>query len=290
MTKWLILVGVMIIACIVEWIREIVTFKVTHYYVQSGKLNEMNRERRIVFLSDLHNNRYGRNNEKLLTAVKEQNPDLILIGGDMIVAKSSVSTRISEDLCKKLTEICPVYYANGNHEQRMKIYPETYRTKYQEYKKVLINSGVRFLENEHVDLMWDHCLVQISGLEIPREGYKKFQKTTLSLEQMTECLGHVDANKYQILLAHNPIYMDTYLEWGSDLVLSGHLHGGVVRIPGIGGMITPQFHMFPKYSGELTEHDNKTVIVSKGLGTHTVKVRFLNPAELIVLHINGNAI
>lgn len=287
MAKWFILIGVIVFICIAEWIREILTFKITHYDIKSDKLNKLNHERKIIFLCDLHNNRYGKNNEKLLAAVKEQKPDLILIGGDMLVGKPETSTKVAEDFVRKLKEICPVYYANGNHEQRMKIYPEKFGTKYQEYKNAVEQSGVQFLENEHLDLILDTCQVQIHGLEIPREGYKKFRKTVVSLEQIEERIGKADASKYQILLAHNPIYADTYLEWGADLVLSGHLHGGIVRIPGLGGVITPQFRLFPKYSGELTIQDGKYVVVSKGLGTHTIKIRFLNPAEMIVLHLHG---
>lgn len=287
MAKWFVLIGVIVFICIAEWIREIVTFKVTHYDIKSDKLNKLNHERKIVFLCDLHNNRYGKNNEKLLAAVKEQKPDLILVGGDMLVGKPEASTKVAEDFVSKLTEICPVYYANGNHEQRMKIYPEKFGTKYREYKSVVEKSGIQFLENEHIDLMFETLQVQIHGLEIPREGYKKFCKTFVSLDQIEECIGKADVSKYQILLAHNPIYVDTYLEWGADLVLSGHLHGGIVRLPGLGGIITPQFRLFPKYSGELTVKDGKSVVVSKGLGTHTIKIRFLNPAEMIVLHFQG---
>lgn len=287
MTKWLILIGVILVLCIAEWMREIFTFKITHYKIVSEKLNTLIEEKKIVFLTDLHNNCYGKNNEKLLVAVKEQNPDLILIGGDMVVGKPDASTKVAEDFVCKLAEICPIYYANGNHEQRMKINSEKFGTKYQEYKTSIEQSGVQFLENKHVGLMFDTCPVQIHGLEIPRGAYKKFRKTVVPLEQIEECLGRADLSKYQILLAHNPIYADTYLEWGADLVLSGHLHGGVVRLPGIGGIITPQFRLFPKFSGELTVKDGKSVVVSKGIGTHTIKIRFLNPAEIVVLHLQG---
>jgi len=287
MTKWLVLIGVILVLCIVEWMREIFTFQITHYNIISEKLNKLTKEKKIVFLTDLHNNSYGKNNEKLLATVKEQNPDLILIGGDMMVGKPEASTKVAEDFVSKLTEICPVYYANGNHEQRMKIYPEKFGTKYREYKSAVEKSGVQFLENEHIDMMFETLPVQIHGLEIPREGYKKFRRTHVSLEQIEECIGKADSSKYQILLAHNPIYADTYLEWGADLVLSGHLHGGIVRLPGLGGIITPQFRLFPKYSGELTVKDGKSIVVSKGLGTHTIKIRFLNPAEMIVLHYQG---
>ena len=287
MTKWLILIGVIVLICIVEWIREIVTFEITHYNIKSEKLNKLNHERKIVFLSDLHNNHYGKNNEKLLAAVKEQNPTLILIGGDMLVGKADVSSKVAESFVARLTEICPVYYANGNHEQRMKVYPDTYGTSYQEYKDRLIKSGVTFIENENVDFNWDGCQVKIHGLEIPVKFYKKFRKQTLPVDVVREQIGKPKADCYNILLAHNPTYTNTYLKWGADLILSGHFHGGVVRIPKLGGIITPQWHMFPKYSGELTEKDGKHVVVSKGLGAHTLKIRFLNPAEVVVLHLNG---
>ena len=86
-------------------------------------------------------------------------------------------------------------------------------------------------------------------------------------------------------MAHNPVYMEAYKKWGADLVLCGHLHGGIVRIPWLGGVISPQFRLFPKHSGELTKEGEQNMVVSKGLGTHTIKIRFLNMAEVIVLHI-----
>ncbi len=287
MTKWLILIGVIIFICIAEWIREIVTFQVTHYNVTSDKLHDLQNERKIIFLSDLHNNRYGKDNEKLLNVIKKQEPDLIVIGGDMLVGKVNLSSKVAENFVSKLTEICPVYYANGNHEQRMKVYPETYGTMFQEYKDILEKNGVAFVENEYIDLNWDGCQVKIHGLEIPVGFYKKFRKQTLPVDVVRDQIGEAEADCYNILLAHNPTYTKTYLEWGADLVLSGHFHGGVVRIPKLGGIITPQWHMFPKYSGELTKENEKYVVVSKGLGTHTLKIRFLNPAEVVVLHLNG---
>ena len=287
MTKWLILIGVIVLICIVEWIREIVTFEVTHYDIKSDKLNKLNHERKIIFLSDLHNNRYGKNNKKLLAAVKEQNPDLILVGGDMLVGKADVPSKVAEAFVSRLTEICPVYYANGNHEQRMKVYPETFGTAFEEYKNFLVDKGVQFLESKHETLTLDECQVCLYGLEIPVQYYKKFRKQTLPIDVVREQIGEPEDNCYNILLAHNPTYTKTYLEWGADLILSGHFHGGVVRIPKLGGIITPQWHMFPKYSGEMTEKNGKHVVVSKGLGAHTLKIRFLNPAEVIVLHLNG---
>ena len=287
MGKLLIVLGVVLFCCFAEWMREIKTFRVTHYDITSEKLSGLERERVVLFLTDLHNNCYGKENNDLLDAVRLQKPDLILIGGDMVIGKPDSGTDVAERIVSELVKICPVYYANGNHEFRMKLDSTFYKNHYEIYKQRLETVGVQFLENQHVDVLWDCSEVQIHGLEIPREYYKKFQKQTMPSREVVSAIGEADETKYQILLAHNPTYMDAYLEWGADLVLSGHLHGGVVRIPKLGGVITPQFHLFPKYSGELTVEGDKSIVVSKGLGTHTLKVRFLNPAEIVVLHLKG---
>lgn len=287
MTKWSIVIGIILLLCVAEWIRELFTFKITHYEITSDKLHGLKDERTIVFLSDLHSNRYGKDNSRLLDAIRRQKPDFILIGGDMLVGKKRSSTKIAEDFVEQLTAICQVYYANGNHEQRMKLDSYKYGDKYQEYKLHLEQLGVRFIENNHIDCSWDGSQIQIYGLEIPSTAYKKYRKSAVSKEKIEKLIGQADEHKYQILLAHHPMYMESYIQWGADLVLSGHLHGGVVRIPGLGGVITPQLCLFPKYSGELTVEGDTTVVVSKGLGTHTIKIRFMNPAEVVVLHVRG---
>ena len=285
MEKWFILLCVILAICIFEWIREISTFKITHYNITSDKLKELKKPRNILFLTDLHNNSYGKDNVKLLQAIREQNPDMILIGGDMLIGEKGRSFEVAISFITKLVAICPVYYANGNHEQRMKLFPDLYGEGYVEYKERLQKAGVQFLQNEHADLTWDDISVQIYGLEVPYINYHKFKKTTLSKDTLQELLGEADRSKYQILLAHNPVYMETYKKWGADLILCGHLHGGIVRVPGLGGVISPQFQLFPKHSGELTKEGEQTMVVSKGLGTHTIKIRFLNIAEVIVLHM-----
>ncbi|MFR8545685.1 MAG: metallophosphoesterase, partial [[Clostridium] scindens] len=106
-------------------------------------------------------------------------------------------------------------------------------------------------------------------------------------EEIESRVGTADSS-YQILLAHNPAYVAAYRKWGADLILSGHLHGGIVRIPGIGGVIAPDFTLFPKYSGDIYREEDATVVVSKGLGAHSVPIRLLNPAEMVVLVLNGD--
>lgn len=287
MKSVIVVIVILLLVCITEWIRELYTFKVTHYQIKSKKLSRLGRPRKVVVLSDLHNNCFGNQNTKLLNAIRKEAPDLILITGDMLIGKSTVSTDIARDFVMSLPEICKTYYANGNHEQRMKERPEFYGDVYASYKKCLEQRGVIFVENANVLELWDGCKIRIFGLEIPLNYYQKWKKLTLPMDAIEQAIGNSNSDEYQILIAHNPAFMDSYLEWGADLVLSGHLHGGVARIPGIGGIITPQFRLFPKYSGEYTKVNDAAAVVSKGLGTHTLKVRFLNPAEVVVLEIGG---
>lgn len=288
MLKWLLLLFV--IACVIviaEWMREIHTFQITHYDIESPKLKNV-KKRKLILLSDLHNCSYGKENEKLLKAIKEEKPDIILVAGDMLVGKEQVSTETASRFVIKLSEICDTYYANGNHEQRMKENTKRYGDSYRRYKQELCKAKIIYLENEKAELQWESCDVEIHGLEIPSIGYKKFRKVSLPERCIEKSLGKADTSKYQILIAHNPIYMSDYINWGADLIVSGHLHGGVVRIPHWRGIITPQGGLFPKYSGEITKIGDATAVVSKGIGIHTIKVRFLNPAEVVVLHVGGS--
>lgn len=269
--------------------REQRYFKVTHNTVEVSQWECSEPEITLVFLSDLHNKIYGMDNENLFQAIKDVHPDLILIGGDMLVGKKNARYSYEPALrfVSRLPQICPVYYANGNHEQRMKESLQRYENALISYKKQLQEAGVQFLENAHTIHKIRGRNMQITGLELPMETYRKFRKPSLTPADIERCVGKKNGNHYQILLAHNPSGFPAYKAWGADLVLSGHLHGGIVRLPGIGGVITPQAVLFPKYSGEMTKEEGHTIIVSRGLGTHTVNLRFLNEAELVVIHLKG---
>lgn len=269
-----------------ESMRECHVFRMTHYFLKvSGKRGEK-RECKIIFLSDLHNKVYGEKNEILLERIRNEAPDLILIGGDMLIGKKGVSANTALELVQQLPEIAPVYYALGNHEQRMKLKPEKYGNVMSRYKKKLTEAGVHFLENDSAEVSLHDIKLRLTGLEIPMGAYEKWKRTSITSAQVKRLVGPADESRYQILLAHNPVYVPAYEKWGADLVLSGHLHGGVFRIPGWRGIVTPQAALFPKYSGELTMTGRTAVVVSKGLGTHTVNLRLFNHAEVVVLHLN----
>lgn len=290
----LVILGLIIVAVAIEIYRETHSFKVTRYKVRTEKLSGIARDVRLIFLSDLHNWTYGSGNEKLLRSVRREKPDLILVGGDMLVGKEDTPYDTALHLLQELSAICPVVCANGNHEQRMKEDPEKYGGAYAEYKNALKKSGVCILENQSVRIELGDKELVIYGLELPMDSYRRFKKQEIPGEDIKAYLGELPVSKtrnagkgrYTILLAHNPTYMQAYLDWGADMVLSGHLHGGLVRIPGVGGIVTPQGFLFPKYSGEMTREGEQTVIVSRGLGTHTLNIRLFNMPELIFVRLS----
>lgn len=295
---WLVFIFLFVILLIaVEVIRELHIFKATRYEIRSDKFNDENHEAKILFISDLHNWEYGKGNKRLVKAVEDECPDLILIGGDVLVAKKTASFDTALDFVSNLTKLCPVYYALGNHEQRLKERPDDYQASYTAYKNELENRGVKFLENNSASFTISGLKYEISGLELPLDTYRRFKKAEITAETIEQALcgkdeGYLPAKKtigrrgedvYRILLAHNPAYMDAYLKWGTDLVLSGHLHGGLIRLPLLGGVVTPQGFLFPKFSGEMTDVEGQKVVVSRGLGTHTINIRFFNTPELITI-------
>ncbi len=266
--------------------RELKFFKVTRYNLCVPKLSKLDSEKKIVLLADLHNKVYGDENEILLDAILKEKPDVILIPGDMLVGKKKPEFKEAQEFLCKLPKICPVYYSLGNHEQRMKTYPEIYGEHvFTEFKEKLENAGIVFLQNEHITFQEDRLKIDVAGLELPMDTYEKFKHHDVSEKVIEEKIGKASEEKFQILLAHNPVFFSTYKAWGADLTLSGHLHGGIIRIPGLGGMITPQAVLFPKYSGEMTVEGEQAIVVSRGLGTHTINFRIFNPAEVVSIKL-----
>lgn len=237
---------------------------------------------RAVVLSDLHNKRYGRKNEKLLEAIREQKPDFVLVAGDILTAKPGASMEPAIAFLKELKKDYPIYYGNGNHEHRLKLYPEKYGDMGQRYADALKELGISPLVNGHVKLP-EHGIT-IYGAEIDRYYYKRFQVHTMESDYLPKVLGKPLKEDYTILLAHNPDYFPNYAAWGADLTLSGHVHGGVARVPFWGkGVIAPSLCLFPTYDGGIFKEGKHTMLLSRGLGTHTIPVRLFNPGELWVV-------
>lgn len=257
-------------------------FKTVTYTIHSHKLH--NQGFTIAMISDLHNVELGAGNANLLHAIGDAHPDLICIAGDLVLGKKAKSVKPAYEFIKKAIKIAPVYYGLGNHEQRMKKYPEVYGKEYLVFEKKIQKLGVMMLENSSSSLEIKGEQVQITGLALPEEYYQKGKKIQLSLKTMNRLAGKASKERFHILLAHTPRYGDTYLDWGGDLILAGHYHGGMMRLPILGGVISPDFKLFPKYCRGDFHRQDRHLIVSAGLGEHTLPIRIFNPRELVLIH------
>ena len=285
-----------------EWERN--KLKIFEYNLFSKKIKK---EHRFVFISDLHEKEFGKDNEELIKRIDELKPDFILIGGDLIRChkvhknrkyKDRDSVLVSIKLLEKLSEKYKIYYSYGNHEQRLfqkagfddckdavkydKYIQDLSKGRAEELKStlrevcVLDNSSVSF---EDFD---------ITGLSLPMKYYNSlfFKKgEDLRVEDIQKMAGTPDRDKFHIMMVHTPRHYKNVIEYGADLVLSGHYHGGTVYIPYFGALMTPQFQFFVKECAGEFKYKNGTLIVNRGLGTHSVNVRINNRPEISLITI-----
>lgn len=253
-------------------------FVTAEYQIVSSKVT---RPCRFVLLADLHNKSYGSDHAKLIEKIDRISPDAVLVAGDMLTALPGHSYEPALSLMKQLSGRYRIYYAMGNHEYRLKLYPEQYGPVYEKYVAQLLRLGIKPLVNESVYL--PEYNVTICGAEIDKRYYKRFRKTPMEPSYLPGILGEPKADTCRILIAHSPQYFEEYAAWGADVVVSGHVHGGIVRLPFLGGVLSPNMTLFPKYDGGRFELGESTMILSRGLGTHTIPVRIFNPGELAVI-------
>lgn len=263
-----------------------ILYDTTHFVVKRYELNstKIKSPYHFVVLSDLHDKAFGYQNQKLLAAIDKIKPEAVYIAGDMITALPGRQFDDTIAFLKSLSEKYPVYYGSGNHEYRMRIDTEKYGNMSAAYEEKIRNMGiVRLYTGCTVTHRKD---VKVYGLEIDRMYYRKWKMPKMPFDYTLQKIGKAEQDCFTILLAHNPEYFENYAKSGVDLVLSGHVHGGVARIPFFGGLISPKFRLFPKYDGGLFVKNKTTMILSRGLGCHTIPVRFLNPGELIEVFVS----
>ena len=257
-------------------------FVTVEYEIESPRITK---EYTFVLLSDLHNKSFGEQNGKLIRKIEELSPDGILVAGDMLTAfEKKEKYYVAMHLMGELGKRYPVYYGMGNHEQRIGIEPEECGNLYEIYMESLHQSGIEPLINEKVDL--PSANINICGLQIDRHYYRKFSRPPMAETYLQKLLGVPQKDKFQILIAHNPEYFEEYAAWGADLTVSGHMHGGLMRLPYLGGVISPRLTLFPHYDGGRFEKNGSVMILSRGLGTHTLPIRIFNPGELAVIHLS----
>ena len=284
MTQWikilLLIIAVFAMFFLTIMIIDGNRFRIVRYHLSSHKIKK---KHHYVVLSDLHNKSYGKKNERLLKAIDRLAPEAILIAGDMLTSKPEKSYEVARNLLEQLAKKYPIYYGMGNHETRLFLYPEVYGDMGENYESDLNKMQVTFIRNESRECEDN---IRITGLDMARIYYKRFKKVPMESDYLPQTLGKSVTDKYEILLAHNPDYFEEYAEWGADLVLSGHVHGGMMRLPFFGGVVSPAFKFFPKYDGGLFKQGESIMILSRGLGMHTIPIRIFNPGELISLTLS----
>ncbi len=251
---------------------------------------------KVVFLSDLHCKMYGLGGTFLIGKIREIGPDLIICGGDMINAHPGSKTDKVTAFLRELKKDFPIVYAYGNHELRLKLYPENYGDVWERYTEALSEFGLTITENGTFKA--DGTGVNIISFSAERKYYKRNSKVEMDASYIEKTVGRPDPDSFNILLAHNPGYFDAYAGYGADLTLSGHLHGGLVRIPVpvskkakdagahiMRGVFSPKLRFFPKYDSGRFDKDGKSMIVSRGLGSHTLPIRIFNPGDLVVIDL-----
>lgn len=244
------------------------------YTISSDRLPGAFEGYRIAHVSDLHNAEMGKDNEKLLDMLRETEPDIIAITGDIIDSRNT-NIDIALQFTKAAMEIAPCYYVTGNHEARV--------SKYDELKEGLLEQGVVVLDDERIELELSGKTIALLGVNDP-----SFQTDYLFGDSETVMQGKLqeisDAeNEFKILLSHRPELFGVYADSNMDLVLSGHAHGGQFRLPFVGGLVAPNQGLFPKYDAGLYTEENTNMIVSGGIGNSILPFRFNNRPEVILI-------
>ena len=225
---------------------------------------------KIAQISDLHNAEFGTDNQKLIDILKSEAPDAIVITGDLIDARRT-NTEIAESFARRCMEIADCYYVPGNHEARL-------GGTYDAFESALIADGVNVLRNGSVRIRKEMDAIRIIGVDDPA-----FAKASDAITNLDAALEALSSDDFTILLAHRPELIDEYSKWGIDLVLSGHAHGGQIRLPGIGGLYAPGQGFFPKYtSGNYTVGDTE-MIVSRGIGNSAFPLRVNDRPEVVIV-------
>lgn len=255
---------------------------VSRYEITDSKIE---REVRMVVLADLHNHEFGENNQRLLACVKKENPDIILCVGDFVNGGEE-TTEVAEQVVRELCKIAPVYFSFGNHEVEHEKQFDT------DLVRTFEACGAKVLEYGYEDVEISGQEFRIGGLY----GYCVPAKYLASQEaDVQECAfleEFMNTENYTVFLCHMPCMWtmgEALEEWKIDLVVSGHSHGGQIRIPLVGGVYAPDEGWFPgKTCGTyISEDGEQTMVLSRGLGSAGKIPRINNIPEIVVVDLKA---
>lgn len=284
-----IIIGILLLYTIYQIIE------LNRFSVKKVNFEHENARGNFVFLSDIHGKTYGnllKRKSYLVKKIKELNPQGIVLGGDTVSKKHPEQYETMLELIRQLKEIAPVYYLFGNHESALEIYD---KERFAEYLSRLSALNVQVVRNQEFFPCEDENISGF-GLELPLRQYKKWEKRPLEPEIILKVRNQWKAGcreneqKINFLFVHQPSYAEDYAKLSADGIFSGHTHGGLVRVPGIGGLISTELTLFPKYDGgiyDIGEEKKTKLVVSQGLGTHHFHIRVFDSAQLIYVTISS---
>lgn len=240
---------------------------ITTYTYESEKLGADLDGYRIVQISDLHNATFGKENKKLLETIRSCSPDIIVITGDLVDSNHTNVER-AVAFVKEAVKIAPVYYVTGNHEYWLE------PSENEQMMQGILAAGACDLDDEAVCIEKGDSSFMLAGLDDQH----------LSDETLKNLLQE-QKNELSIVLAHEPQYLQNYANAGADLVLTGHAHGGQIRLPFVGGIVAPDQGFLPEYTSGKYNRADTEMIVSRGLGNSIIPVRLFNYPEVVCVEL-----
>lgn len=246
--------------------------EISRYEVNSKKLPESFDGFKIVQLSDLHGAEFGEDGMELVEKVKELEPDIIALTGDFVTDEGDLAA--VKKLAGRLTELCPVYFVSGNHEFGSGLAIKV--------RNILERAGVKYLSNEYLTISRGEDEILLGGVEDPL-AYADM----LSPDELAQKMNDAAPDAFKILLGHRNYWMTEYPELPVDLIFCGHAHGGLIRIPGVGGLIGTDRRLFPDFDAGEYNNGRYTLIVSRGLGNSVPIPRVFNRPEIVCVELSS---
>ena len=273
---FLAVVAIVLVALVIGIAWGNTALELNTYTVTSSKLPQSFDGYRIAHVSDLHNAEMGKDNEKLLTMLRDADPDMIAITGDLVDSRNT-DLEVALLFVREAVKIAPCYYVTGNHEARI--------SEYDELKAGMEAAGVTVLEDAKTEISLEGEAITLIGVNDPsyQTDYLFGDSETVMNSKLEEL--HAEHDGFTILLSHRPELFETYVDRDLDLVLSGHAQGGQFRLPFVGGLVAPNQGFFPEYDAGLYSMNHTNMIVSRGIGNSILPFRFNNRPEVIIIEL-----
>ncbi len=246
--------------------------EISRYEVASQKLPESFDGFKIVQLSDLHGAEFGEDGMALVDKVGSLEPDMIALTGDFVTDEGDLAA--VEKLAARLVKLCPVYFISGNHEFGSGLAVKV--------RNILERAGVKYLSNEYLTISRGEDEILLGGVEDPL-AYADM----LSPDELAQKMNDAAPDAFKILLGHRNYWMTEYPELPVDLIFCGHAHGGLIRIPGVGGLIGTDRRLFPDFDAGQFNNGRYTLIVSRGLGNSVPIPRIFNRPEIVCVELSS---